>query len=172
MATDAGKVYFSYSGNNKPLYEFDINAKAFKKTGFILGDGWLCGVAYNSTRTKAYFVDRLGDLYLLNIKTEKFSKLGKMAPDSHSSYNYRFFHGLIISNDDKKLYSLPEMDTGSEKFYILYEYNVEKKEKKAYLTDLKGQVVGGVSSKNGYLYFHNHYYKKKYCKLIQISVIE
>ena len=64
------------------------------------------------------------------------------------------------------------MDTGSEKFYILYEYNVEKKEKKAYLTDLKGQVVGGVSSKNGYLYFHNHYYKKKYCKLIQISVIE
>jgi len=172
MATDAGKVYFSYSGYNEPLYEFDINTKKFKKTGFILGNGWLSGVAYNSSRRKAYFVDWIGDLYLLNIKTEKFSKLGKIAPDSHSSYKYRFFHGLIISNDDKKLYSLPKMDTGSEVLYILYEYDIEKKEKKAFITDLKGFVVGGVSSKNGYLYFHNHYYKEKYSKLIQISVFE
>jgi hypothetical protein len=173
IATDTGKAYFSYSGYNKPLYEFDINTKVIKKTGFILGHGWLSGVTYNSTRTKAYFVDWFGDLYLLNIKTEKFSKLGKMVPDSHSSYKYRWLHGLIISNDDKKLYSLPKMDTGSEELYILYEYNVEKKEKtQAYITDLKGHVAGGVSSKNGYLYFHNHYYKEKYSKLIQIYVIE
>lgn len=172
LATDAGKVYFSYSGYNEPLYAFDINTKKFKKTGFILGHGWLSGVAYNSIRTKAYFADWIGNLYLLNIQTEKFSKFGKIAPDSHSSYKYRFFHGLIISKDDKKLYAIPKMDTGFEILYILYEYDIEKKEKKAFITDLKGHVVGGVSAQNGYLYFHNHNYEEKYCKLIQISVVE
>ena len=98
--------------------------------------------------------------------------MGKIAPDSHSSYKYRFFHGLIISNDDKKLYAIPKMSTGSEVLYILYEYNIEKREIKAFITDLKGFVVGGVSSKNGYLYFLNHSYKEKYCNLLQVSVIE
>jgi hypothetical protein len=173
IATNRGKVYFSYSGHNEPLYEFDINTKVFKKTGFILGHGWLTGVAYNSTGTIAYFTDWLGDLYLLNIKTEKVSKLGKMVPDSHSGYKYRNCHGLIISNDDKKLYSLPKMDTGSEELFILYEYNIDKKDKThAYITALKGHVAGGVSSKNGYLYFHNHEYNEKYPQLIQIHIIE
>ena len=76
-----------------------------------------------------------------------------------------------MSNDDKKLYSLPKMDTGSEELYILYEYTVETQEKKqAFISDLDGHVVGGVSSKNGYIYFHNHFYEVSYSKLIQIFV--
>jgi hypothetical protein len=172
IATDKGKVYFSYSGFNKPLYEFDINTKVFKKTGFILGHGWLNGVVYNLTGTKSYFTDWVGDLYLLNIRTNKFSELGKMLPDSHSGYKYQNCHGLIISDDDKKLYSMQKMDTGSETLFILYEYDIEKgKIANEYLTDLKGYVVGGVSSKNGFLYFHNHNYKEKYYRLIQISIL-
>ena len=173
ITTNTGKVYFSYSGHNQPLYEFDIDTKLIKKTGFILGHGWLSGVTHNSTGTKAYFIDRFGELYLLNIKTDKFSKLGKMLPDSHSNYEYRWLHGLIISNDDNSLYSLPKMDTGSQELYILYEYIIDKKKiKQAYITDLKGHVVGGVLSKKGDLYFHNHCYKERYSKLIQIYLLE
>jgi hypothetical protein len=171
IATDTGKVYFSYSGYNMTLYEFDINTELMKPSGLILDYGWLSGVAYNSTRTKAYFVDWLGNLYSLNVITDEFSKLGKVAPVSDSNYIYRWFHGLIMSKDNKKLYSLPKMDTGSEELYILYEYAVETQEKKqAFITDLKGYVVGGVSSINGYIYFHNHFYNQGYSRLIQIFV--
>jgi hypothetical protein len=173
ITTNTGKVYFSYSGYNQPLYEFDINTKLMKKTGFILKHGWLSGVTRNSTGTKVYFIDWFGELYVLNVKTEKFSKLGKMLPDSHSNYKYRWLHGLIISNDNDRLYSLPKVDTGSQELYILYEYIIDKKKiKQAYITDLKGHVVGVVLSKKGDLYFHNHNYKKKYSKLIQIKLLE
>jgi hypothetical protein len=171
IATDAGKVYFSYSGYNKALYEFDTNTEIMKPSGFILDYGWLSGVAYNAAGTNAYFVDWLGSLYSLNVITDEFSRLGKVAPDNDSNYIYRWFHGLIMSKDDKKLYSLPKMNTGSEERYILYEYTVETQEKKqAFITDLDGHVVGGVSSLNGYIYFHNHFYDENYAKLIQIFV--
>jgi len=172
VTSDAGKVYYSYAGENERLYEYDIVKNTMKATDHVLSYGWIAGVAYNASRTIAYLVDKKGNLYALNLTTEAFSKLGRLTPaGEYSDYSVFWIHGLIISNDDKFLYTLPRMDVGTEYLYILYSYDIETGEKRAeHVTDLEGHVVGGVASQEGDLYFHNHIEHGSYVRLVQIKI--
>ncbi|MFC1612030.1 hypothetical protein ACFL6C_13795, partial [Myxococcota bacterium] len=158
IATDSGKVYFSYAEYDTPLYEFDISTGDFSNTGFNIHYGWLAGSTMNDAGTLAYFIDWLGYLYSLDAVSGVLNEIGSIKSTAHASYSVTWLHGLALSNDETRLYAMPQFKINNSRLSYLYEYEV-------------GQCHRQHDSPNGEgsLYFHCHNHHTHDVKLVRLT---
>ena len=162
-ATDAGKVYFSYARHDTPLYEFDVTTGFFANTGFTLHYGWLAGNATNKARTIVYLLDWLGHIYSIDVYSGAINEIGNIKPSLHTSYSVSYLHGLALSHDETRLYTIPEMKINDNNILgvVLYEYEIGTGQKN-YLLNLTEQegivryAIGPAMAGDGSIYYHNH----------------
>jgi hypothetical protein len=176
-ATKKGKVYFAYHTPDFWIWELDVKSGVMKRTGQpnILSDGFLHGmVATRDGNTVYLLTNKGGRLYAFNVESERLKDLGSLLPDEQidQGQSVQFVFGLILSKDEKKLYSLPSKFKG-DNVPALYEYDIEtgKKIRLARFPSLTGGTITGnaVIDDQGRLYFGYHTYgKKESARLIQL----
>ena len=174
-ATDEGKVYFSYAKYNTPLYEFDVNTGNFADTGFDIHYGWLAGNTTNKTRTTVYLLDWLGHIYSINVSSGAITEIGNIIPAGHADYSVSYLHGLALSHDDTRLYTIPEIRDTNDNILgtLLYEYEVETGQKKYHinlleLAGIKRYAIGPAMADDGSIFYHNHNYSTGEVKLVKV----
>jgi len=163
-ATKKGKVYFSYSRPNFWLWELDVKTGAMKRTAQrnVLSHGFLHGMVPTRDGNTVYLLTNTGgNLYAFDVEAERLKDLGSLLPPEEITrgQSVHFVFGLILSKDEKKLYSLPcKFKKGNVP--ALYEYDVEtgKKTRLARFPSLKGGTVTGNATidDQGRLYFGYH----------------
>ena len=130
IATRKGKVYFAYGTNPNPFWmlELDVAIGVIKRTDKqnIYHKGSTHGLAATRDRNTVYVADLEGDLYAFDVEDERLDYLGKLLPPGESK-GVDMLGGVILSNDEKKLFTLPyarDRYRGSNVSMRLYEYDI------------------------------------------------
>ncbi|MFH1738204.1 MAG: hypothetical protein ABIH23_04295, partial [bacterium] len=155
-ATKKGKVYFSYYADDFWLWEFEVKTGAIKRTEKrnILRQGSLHGKVATRDGNTIYLLGLYGNLYAFDVGEEHLEDLGSLLPPEEIAQggSVTFAHSLILSHDEKALYTLPRS--------ILYKYDIETGQKTRladFSSVLKGTVTGsGVIDDQGRMYFGYH----------------
>jgi len=176
-ATKKGKVYFSYHTPDFWLWELDVKSGAMQRTQQrnILSNGYLHGmVATRDGNTVYLLTNRGGNLYSFDVEAERLKDLGSLLPPEEiaQGQSIQFVFGLILSQDEKKLYTLP-CRFADDNVPTLYEYDIETGDKTqlARFPSLTGGTVTGTNAidDRGRLYFGYHTYDEgESARLIQI----
>ena len=165
-ATKKGKVYFSYHTPDFWLWELDVKSGVMQRTQQrnILSNGYLHGmVATRNGNTVYLLTNRGGNLYSFDVETERLKYLGSLLPPEEiaQGQSIQFVFGLILSQDEKKLYTLP-CRFADGNVPTLYEYDIETGDKtqRARFPSLTGGTVTGTNAidDRGRLYFGYHTY--------------
>lgn len=155
-ATKKGKVYFSYYADDFWLWEFDVKTGAIQRTEKrnILRQGSLHGKVATRDGNTVYLLGLYGNLYAFDVGEECLENLGSLLPPDEIAQgrSVTFAHSLILSNDEKALYTLPRS--------ALYKYDIDTGQKTKvgdFSSALKGTVTGsGVIDDQGRMYFGYH----------------
>lgn len=157
IATDKGKVFFSYYNPNpadngaSPLWELDINTGVIRKTANVLRDGFVNGMVETHDRRFVYFNNIDGYMYAFNTETETLEHLGSCAPDNEIAQGYSpdYLLSFSMSLDQTKLYSLVVgWKTALGIPYSLYEYDIKTKSKR-YICNFNDVLDGSTITGNG-----------------------
>ena len=174
-ATKKGKVYFSYHTPDFWLWELDVKSGVMQRTQQrnILSNGFLHGmVATRDGDTVYLLTNRGGNLYSFDVRTERLKDLGSLLPPEEiaQGQSIQFVFGLILSQDEKKLYTLP-CQFADGNVPTLYEYDIETGDKTqlARFPSLTGGRVTGTNAidDRGRLYFGYHTHEGESARLIQ-----
>ena len=118
--------------------------------------------------------NRGGNLYSFDVEAERLKDLGSLLPPEEiaQGQSIQFVFGLILSQDEKKLYTLP-CRFADGNVPTLYEYDIETGDKTqlARFPSLTGGTVTGTNAidDRGRLYFGYHTYDEgESARLIQI----
>ncbi|MFC1610069.1 hypothetical protein ACFL6C_03875 [Myxococcota bacterium] len=168
IATDSGRVYFAYAEYDTPLYAFNITLEEFSNTGFNVHYGWLAGSTMNAVGTTAYFVDWLGYLYSINTDSGVISEVGTIPSTAHAGYSVSWIHGLVLSNDETTLYTMPRFNINGNHSSYLYEYEIATGEKR-YSAETAEYLVGGAIDNKGNVYYHCHNHHTHVVKLLKLE---
>jgi hypothetical protein len=176
-ATKKGKVYFSHGTPDFWLWELDVKTGVMKRTTErnVLSHGFLHGrVATRDGNTVYVVTNTAGNLYAFDVEAEHLKDLGSLLPPEEiaEGQSIRFVFGLTLSQDQKKLYTLP-CQFAAGNVPTLYEYDIEtgKKTQLARFPSLTGGTITGTSVIDdlGRLYFGYHTYQEgEQAQLIQI----
>ena len=181
-ATRKGKVYFSYATPNFWLWELDVETGVMKRTEQrnILRHGFLHGMVATRDGDTVYLLTNTGgNLYAFDIEEERLEDLGPLLPEEERAQgrSVTFVHGLILSRDERKLYTMPcrfKRGEATGSGGQLYEYDIETG-KKTRLADfsstLDGTVTGnGTIDDQGRIYFGYHAGEDegKHARLLQV----
>ena len=182
FATRKGKVYFSYATDDFRLWELDSATGVMKRTEQpnILSHGFLHGMVATSDGDTVYLLtNRGGDLYAFDVEEERLEDLGPLLPAAEIAAGraVAFVNGLILSNDERKLYTMPCRFKGGDDNASgaqLYEYDIgtgEKTRLADFSSLLSGTVTGsGTIDDQGRMYFgyHSGSDEGKHARLLQI----
>jgi hypothetical protein len=113
IATRKGKIYFSYESRKFWLWEFDIETGVMKRTEKPnkLKNGIINGMVMTGDESTVYLLDNDGNLYAFYVEKEHLEELGSLLPKEEiaKGLTITFVRSLVLSNDEKKLYTLPSM---------------------------------------------------------------
>ena len=163
-ATQKGKVYFSYGTPEFWLWELDIKTGAMQRTQQrnVLSHGFLHGRAATRNGDTVYLLTNTGgDLYAFDVGDERLQELGTLLPPDEVAQGQavNFVFGLILSQDEKKLYTMPSrLEKGDVP--TLYECDIKTgaKTRLARFPSLAGGTITGsnILDDQGRLYFGFH----------------
>lgn len=163
-ATKKGKVYFSYSPRDFWIWELDVKTGVMKRMEErnVVSEGFLHGMVSTRDGDTVYLMTNTGgDLYAFDVGKERLDYLGSLLPEEEAAQGRKvvFVNGLILSNDEKKLYTLP-CRFAEGNIPTLYEHDLEtgNKRRLARFPSLRGGTVtgSGVIDEQGRLYFGYH----------------
>ncbi|NKB65657.1 MAG: hypothetical protein GKR89_01230 [Candidatus Latescibacteria bacterium] len=163
-ATKKGKVYFAYGGADFWLWELDTKTGAMQRTRHsnVVSDGFLHGRGANRKGDTVYLLtNKGGDLYAFDVKEERLQDLGTLLPADELAQGRQvsFVFGLILSADEKTLYTLPSR-FAEDRVPTLYGYDIDSgvKRQLARFPALEGGTITGANIRDdkGRLYFGFH----------------
>lgn len=177
IATNKGKVFFSYSAANAPLYELNALTGAMKRTAYTLHNGFIPSLMMTANGRYAYFNNMDGYLMAFDAENETLENIGFCVPDSMVSAGRTptYVH-CGMSRDETKLYSIVmawKNNVGTP--YDAYEYDIRTKTKRL-MGNLKsflsaGSVISGsgMADSLGRVYF-SRFHGAESCGLIQVGL--
>ncbi|MFQ5681861.1 MAG: chitobiase/beta-hexosaminidase C-terminal domain-containing protein [Candidatus Binatia bacterium] len=166
IATKRGSVFAAYSSRNSPKYLFKLDRQLGRliPTTNSFRRGFFEGLAMTSDGNTAYLADLDGELYSLDVNSEKLEALGSILPSKNVApgERVRLLENLTLSRDERKLFTIPHRMTQGKGAYHLYEYDIESGDKND-LGDLSSVLKGstltgnGVMDEKGFMYisFYN-----------------
>jgi hypothetical protein len=168
VATERGKVYFSYAVDSFHLWELDITTGVMKPTERpnVLRVGSIAGKAKTKDGRTVYLLDMGGTLYAFHVEKEWLEDLGSVLPPElvDQGLGVRRSGGLVLSKDEKKLYTYVRSvgrgrEASMQGLHRLFEYNIATR-KRRLLADfhsaLKGTLTGATMDDQGRMYFGYH----------------
>lgn len=176
LATNLGKVYFSYLPNGPPwtfrLWELTVATGLMQQSaaGNVLHDGLLTKAQSLRDGSLAYLKDELGYLYRWNVSNEALTDLGTVLPSGAEPPDLDY--SLLMSNDERMLFSFPRSQN------TLYQYNIATGAKSSVASFATGgnhqefdDVFASIIDKQGNLYLSNNDFQTNGARLIQLSQI-
>lgn len=113
VVTKKGKIYFFYVVDDFWLMELDIETGMMKRTDKrnILRNGYIQSMVSTKDGNTVYLLDNDGYLYVFHVQDERLEVLGSLLPSEEITrgLSITFVRALVLSNDEKKLYSMPSI---------------------------------------------------------------
>ncbi len=115
-----GKVFFSYDKREFRQRELDVATGEFTETRKpnVLRNGFVAGTASTRDRSTVYLVDLTGNLYAFRAEDEYLEDLGPLLPEDDlvQGRSVTTVHGLILSRDESKIYTMPSLIATQSRF--------------------------------------------------------
>jgi hypothetical protein len=108
-----GRVFFSYAKEGFRQREMNLTTGEIRETAHanVLRHGHVAGIVTTRDNKLVYLVDLTGQLYVFRVEEELLEELGPLLPETDLArgYSVTAVHGLILSRDEKKIYTMPSL---------------------------------------------------------------